>query len=387
MNSDSIWNFHVWNEAWMDRPDLGANYGGWQAIDATPQELSDGMYQCGPASVAAIKSGEVLRPYDGGFVFSEVNADKVFWKYNGPSQPLKLIRKDMAGIGISISTKTIGKMEREDITSTYKFPEHTAEERQTMFKALQQSESMFSRYYLNEDFNDIKFDFELRDDIKIGEPFSVVLVMRNRSTTTNHKVNVILRVETCLYTGKVHELVKRYEESREISAGDVSEIKLMVSFEEYYKKLTSQCFFNIACLAKVADTKFEYYAQDDFRVRKPDIKIKLLDVPEEGVECSAEMSLENSIPMTLKNCKFYVEGPGIDEQLKIKLKDSVPQGGFAKASFKFTPPMTGRFTLTAKFDSKELEDVDGFVRFVVIPNQASNDNPKPPSNGTTETED
>ena len=38
---DSIWNFHVWNEVYMARPDLPAGYGGWQVIDATPQEASD----------------------------------------------------------------------------------------------------------------------------------------------------------------------------------------------------------------------------------------------------------------------------------------------------------------------------------------------------------
>ena len=38
---DSIWNFHVWNDVWMSRPDLPPGYGGWQAIDATPQEASD----------------------------------------------------------------------------------------------------------------------------------------------------------------------------------------------------------------------------------------------------------------------------------------------------------------------------------------------------------
>ena len=40
--SDSIWNFHVWNEVWMTRPDLPEGYDGWQVIDATPQEASDG---------------------------------------------------------------------------------------------------------------------------------------------------------------------------------------------------------------------------------------------------------------------------------------------------------------------------------------------------------
>lgn len=39
--SDSCWNFHVWNDVWMMRPDLPLGYGGWQIIDATPQEESE----------------------------------------------------------------------------------------------------------------------------------------------------------------------------------------------------------------------------------------------------------------------------------------------------------------------------------------------------------
>ena len=42
MDSDSVWNFHVWNDCWMTRPDLPAGYGGWQAVDSTPQETSEG---------------------------------------------------------------------------------------------------------------------------------------------------------------------------------------------------------------------------------------------------------------------------------------------------------------------------------------------------------
>lgn len=40
-----IRNYHVWNEVWMKRPDLGSAYDGWQVIDATPQELSDDMFR------------------------------------------------------------------------------------------------------------------------------------------------------------------------------------------------------------------------------------------------------------------------------------------------------------------------------------------------------
>lgn len=82
----------------MARADLGADkpsdrYSGWQVIDATPQEKSDEMYRCGPASVLATKSGEIRRPFDGPFVFSEVNADKVYWHYRGTNKPLKLLGK------------------------------------------------------------------------------------------------------------------------------------------------------------------------------------------------------------------------------------------------------------------------------------------------------
>lgn len=51
-----------------------------------------------------------------------------------------------------------------------------------MLKALRQSESLFSRYYLNEDFNEIQFDFELRDDIVIGSPFRYIKQIVKHST-------------------------------------------------------------------------------------------------------------------------------------------------------------------------------------------------------------
>lgn len=49
-----------------------------------------------------------------------------------------------------------------------------------MLKALRQSESLFSRYYLNEEFNDVMFTFELRDDIIIGQPFRYQSRLVNR---------------------------------------------------------------------------------------------------------------------------------------------------------------------------------------------------------------
>lgn len=65
-------NFHVWNDCWMARPDLPLGYGGWQAVDATPQETSQGTFCCGPTPLNAVRNGQVYLKHDTPFVFAEV---------------------------------------------------------------------------------------------------------------------------------------------------------------------------------------------------------------------------------------------------------------------------------------------------------------------------
>lgn len=56
----------------MARKDLPPGNGGWQAVDATPQETSQGTYCCGPAPLAAVRYGQVYLKHDTTFVFAEV---------------------------------------------------------------------------------------------------------------------------------------------------------------------------------------------------------------------------------------------------------------------------------------------------------------------------
>lgn len=362
---DSVWNYHVWNEVWMERPDLGPQYGGWQALDATPQETSEDKFRCGPASLKAILDGELQRPYDATYVFAQVNADKILWKYSGEIQPLKLMARDTTSIGQNISTKAIGRMEREDITDTYKYPERTREERMTMEKALRKSENIFARYYLNDAFNDVTFEFDLRDDIKIGQDFSVVLHMKNRSTINEHQVKGTLRVDTVTYAGVTGDGVKRYEFDMKLKPEQKEKVQMLVTFDDYFKKLIDQASFNIACLVTIVDRKFDYFAQDDFRVRNPDIKITIDGKPVSRQEFTVHIKVENPLPIPLKNGKFYIQGPGLDEQLRIALDENVAPGTFATANFKLTPPWAGRHQISAKFTSKEIRDIDGFLSFIV----------------------
>ncbi|KAL1429117.1 hypothetical protein MTO96_016848 [Rhipicephalus appendiculatus] len=332
LNKDSIWNFHVWNEAWMTRPDLEpGDYSGWQAIDATPQEASDGVYRCGPASVKAIKRAEILKPYDGTFIFAEVNADQIYWRYQGPMQPLKLIRKATDKIGQCISTKAAGKFEREDITESYKHPEHTQEERNAMLKALRKCNHAYSRYYLNDEMEDVSFDFELLDDIVIGSPFMVKLTARNKNPTKDYKAHIVMRVESTHYTGNKRKLVKSNQFEVDIKPNSRQEVSMEVTYADYEKLLLDQAMFNIATLATIKETKFDYFAQDDFRVRMPDVKIETDGDAIVKKPLNVKASFINPLPKSLNKGLFVIEGPGLSEPLRLAVKQKIPPGDEVKA--------------------------------------------------------
>uniref|UniRef100_A0A673H0H3 protein-glutamine gamma-glutamyltransferase n=1 Tax=Sinocyclocheilus rhinocerous TaxID=307959 RepID=A0A673H0H3_9TELE len=128
-NLDSVWNYHVWVEGWMRRPDLSQDslYDGWQVLDPTPQERSSGTYCCGPAPVKAILEGHTDVKYDIPFVYGEVNADKITWLVMANGSKKKIL-SDTKTVGQNISTKAVGSDSRQDITDQYKHPEgHTSE--------------------------------------------------------------------------------------------------------------------------------------------------------------------------------------------------------------------------------------------------------------------
>lgn len=68
---DSVWNFHVWTEAFFARGDR-PGYAGWQAVDATPEITgATGFFECGPAPLGAVLA-DVGGNYDVDWVRSQV---------------------------------------------------------------------------------------------------------------------------------------------------------------------------------------------------------------------------------------------------------------------------------------------------------------------------
>lgn len=96
-----------------------------------------------------------------------------------------------------------------------------------------------------------------------------------------------------------------------------------------------------------------------------------------GEKFEASARFTNPLPIALRKGRFLIEGPGLDEQLKIKLSENVEPGEEAFCTFAMTPKLAGRATIAVKFYSKDLEDVDGFVNFMVKSADPSDDNEVP----------
>lgn len=88
--------------------------------------IFSGVYRCGPASVKAIKNAEVYLPYDTGFIFAEVNGDKVRWDVDFSDNSVKAFVTEKSAVGKKISTKLSSQnsaRSRLDVTNDYKYPE------------------------------------------------------------------------------------------------------------------------------------------------------------------------------------------------------------------------------------------------------------------------
>ncbi len=104
----------------------------------------------------------------------------------------------------------------------------------------------------------------------------MVVTVGNKNRAKDYTVEVNLRVDSVLYTGQLKGTVKKQKFERTLKAGTAQNITMPVTYQEYAPELSDQCAFTISCLASVKETEFEFFSQDDFRVRKPDILVRVI---------------------------------------------------------------------------------------------------------------
>ncbi|KAK3851990.1 hypothetical protein Pcinc_041401 [Petrolisthes cinctipes] len=375
-NWDSIWNFHVWNDVWMARNDLPPGYGGWQAIDSTPQEESDHKMQCGPVSLVAVRRGDIGLNYDAPFVFAEVNADVMHWGEDPESHwGWSRMKMNKYHVGRAILTKNVardddvGDADQEDVVGEYKNAEGTAAERLSIHNAVRGSRRAQQYYEYKKDIKeDVAFDLIEIDKIHVGQPFQVKVVVTNNASEPR-KVSAYLTARSIYYTGINVSLIKKAEGRFVLQPKQSQDVALTVQYSEYWKKMVEQCMMKIYAICRVEETGQTWTDEDDFQVDKPKLNIEVkgeLRVKQQG---EAKLSFKNPLDIPLTECHLSVDGAGLMRPRALNLDSEVPPKGHFSHTIKFLPRIHGERKIIATFNAKELFDVNGSKTVTVVKNQ------------------
>lgn len=363
LTKDSIWNYHCWNEAWMTRPDLPVGFGGWQAVDATPQETSDGMFRCGPASVQAIKHGHVCFQFDTPFLFSEVNSDIVYSKaLKDGSKVVQYV--DKTHVGQKIVTKEIGGNEPHDITDLYKFSEGCEEERLALEAALMygvKKENRDELQLLTE--HDTTIDFQ-EDNAIFGSDFKVILTFKNQSSNL-YTVSAYLTGHVVFYTGVLKSEFKNKTIEVTLDPFSNKTVDVNIKASEYMSHLVEQASLHFFVTARINETRKIMAKQKIVVLQVPELRIKTIGNKVVGKEIKVVVEFTNPLKKKLENVVLRIGGPGL-MNTKTQIFREAPGNTTLILEESFIPRRMGPRKLIATLDSDTLRHVYGELDLVIL---------------------
>ncbi|XP_075732542.1 hemocyte protein-glutamine gamma-glutamyltransferase [Rhipicephalus microplus] len=300
--ADMEWNFHVWTEAWMARPDLPTGYGGWQAVDSTPQIVSEGMYKVGPYPVKAIRENRTDLKHDGKYLSASVKAVYRYHKKD-PSHPKgwKLVYEKNNMCGRLILTEKFnpngGRLQPDDITHTYKGP--AAQPRGATTDLIQ-----------------VRLEHEKL--VPVGQSGRVLCTITNNDLE-EHRVGLALTAYSAPYSNVRPNALVSAQRDFCLQAGSSDALELLISPECYVSKL---CPEGMILLEAVATYGNDFTtARSNLAVQMPQLEIQVSRKETPVGALAYKLTMKNPLNVALSNCELTVELPGSTAFLeKIALK-------------------------------------------------------------------
>ncbi|KAM9351901.1 protein-glutamine gamma-glutamyltransferase 2 [Symphorus nematophorus] len=356
---DSSWNFHCWVESWMRRDDLPEGNDGWQVLDPTPQELSDGEFCCGPCPVKAIKEGNLTVKYDARFIFAEVNADIITWLVRQDGERQK-IREDQVSVGSNISTKSVYGDRREDVTLHYKYPEGSQKEREVYEKAGRR---------VREPTTDTEEPGQLQLSIKHAKPvfgtdFDVTVKVENEGGRAAH-AQLTMLVMAVTYSSRHRVECQRKTINVTVPAHEVHNEILRLRYDDYARCASEDHLIRVQALLEAPGENEPIMSTANIPLSVPELLVQVRGVPVVGKKAKAYISFTNPLPVPLKDGVFTVEGAGLVQATQIPLNGDVAPGEKVSIKVSFPPTRAGVRKLLVDFDSDRLKGVKGVATMVV----------------------
>ncbi|XP_014903761.1 protein-glutamine gamma-glutamyltransferase E-like [Poecilia latipinna] len=345
---ERVWNFHVWVEGWMRRPDLAEDgrYDGWQALDGTPQELSE---------ISAILKGDVHLKYDVLFVSAEVNADVVSWLVKRDGSKVEMF-SDTKSVGQHISTKAVGSNERVDITNTYKHTEGSAMERAVFRYALSKLDINNTKPTDGNAAPQLIIKFEEESTPVNGQDVKMKLVLRNEGSSAR-TLSIGVSVQAMTYTGRLKENIKNEVIEKELLPGNDLTIPIQVPYSSYSKQMVSCQTMNISALITDIQNNQIYVADDRVVLKDPPISLTVPDEARVDQKMTFKVDFKNPVNETLTGCTLTVSGTGLVQSEEIIKVPDLMSYNTLSMKFSLFPYKSGEKTLLVDFDCASFRDI------------------------------
>uniref|UniRef100_A0A4W4G3Y5 protein-glutamine gamma-glutamyltransferase n=1 Tax=Electrophorus electricus TaxID=8005 RepID=A0A4W4G3Y5_ELEEL len=351
---DMIWNYHCWVESWMRREDLPKGYDGWQVLDPTPQERSDGVYCCGPCPVLAVREGEVGMKYDTTFVFSEVNADLICWMVR-PDGERTRVSTNSDTVGRNISTKSAYGDYREDITANYKYPEGSLMEREVYRKA--------GKRVSRPDGGSGQLVLSIKHTQAVhGTDFDVFVEVHNIGREDT------LAQLTVMSSGVTYNSLQRGDFPLLTHCPLAHKEVMRLRYEHYGACVTEHNLIRVTALLQDSG-QHVVLREVNIPLKMPRLFVKVIGEAVVSRRLMALISFTNPLPVTLKRGVFTVEGAGLTGAQEI---GDIGPGQEVAVKFSFKPIRAGIRKLVVDFDSDILRDVKGEAMIIVRKKSSEN---------------
>ncbi|KAG7239830.1 hypothetical protein INR49_030542 [Caranx melampygus] len=309
-------NFHVWVECWMTRPDVNkyGQYDGWQVVDPTPQERSDGIFRCGPCPVAAVQDHFVMAEYDTKFVCASVDADVVRMIVHDGMVLSKKV--DTEVVGKLIYTKSVGSDSPENLTDSYK-KKHYDMKMMTCSRSCQRgmySDQSFLASMPVELPSDLEVSLKIEGTPTMGESIRMCVMVTN-NTSNSRVLKEYLSAQVKEYNSHTKEAFWKTEKDVHIKPYETVTHQHTIAASAYESAVggDAEDFVKVAVVIEDMGTKERALYTEEFNIISPqiDIEIKGGDSIQMSRQYVALVSFTNTFTKAVREAVLTVEGSGL----------------------------------------------------------------------------
>ncbi|XP_056406401.1 protein-glutamine gamma-glutamyltransferase E-like isoform X2 [Hyla sarda] len=371
---DSVWNFHAWDEMWSVRKDIGSFYNGWQILDSTPQEPSQGIYCLGPCALKAIKEGDVDLNYDTTFAFAEVNADTKHWVINADGTK-NMIYSEPQAVGAYTSTKAVGSFTRADVTNDYKYPEGSLKEREVFKKAEEKLRPKVSRnarmafMSVRDDAPEetaVKPEFSgtfKNGETQVGEDLIMELTLKSTAANTR-TVNVNMTATAIIYNSTPVKVIITDSQTVTLEAKKEKSISFNITYPQYKTAITPDNMIEVVAVCQ-DELGGQLLVNKVVTLKNPPLLLRVNQQAKLKTISTVDVIFTNPIKENVNDCTLIIEGSGLMEKPQVVRVPILKENQRVTIEVEIDPYRIGERSILADFSSKKFPNVKGFQSVVV----------------------